>query len=420
MGAPKRRRVKHASSRPSWFTRAILSIFAVATTTLIVSSSEDADAKTPGATYCFYGTCHRVKTLTETEALVGTDMTLSASFYDDCRRDRLNPCGLTSSGERFDSSSPNNAASPIFPDGTKLLVWSPENGQAAEIRVNNAGPYWGGRKLDVSSAAARLLGFAHRGVARLKVRVLEAPTKAEATYSKNRHYQPVKGSIGSYAGMEMAAAGFSALSGLEMVASSMLAPVASNAQIVADGSMKLPPRLDVAALEKELVPDLDGMGEVATVQTASLKSNSSAEFVRLLDTLDDLALPAAKAAVVADAGDVTTASPAQAEEEKTVSDTPRAKPRQRSAEARARAKASSAGAVRVADAGPFSTPASLRRTPSSSTRTGYQPSSLTSDGPHDMSMFGRHDHVEMVASAAVPRAKFAQKRAQLKGGRPAA
>ena len=163
-----------------------------------------AEAKTPGKSYCFYGKCHRVKTIAETEALIGKDEALSASHYDSCKRDRYNPCGLTSSGEVFDSESPNNAASPIYPDGTTLLVWAPATRSSLVIRVNNAGPYWGDRKLDVSRKAAEVLGFAGQGVAKLMVRVIDAPTAAEATYKRNRKYDPVPGYIGQFASLDEA------------------------------------------------------------------------------------------------------------------------------------------------------------------------------------------------------------------------
>ncbi|MGE0024939.1 MAG: septal ring lytic transglycosylase RlpA family protein [Hyphomicrobium sp.] len=168
------------------------------------SGSGAAEAKTPGKTYCFYGTCHRVKTIAETEALVGTEETVSASHYDSCARDRYNPCGLTSSGEAFDSEAPDNAASPTYPDGTTLLVWSPETRASLVLRVNNAGPYWGDRKLDVSRKAAEVLGFAAQGVATLQVRVIDAPSVDEATYKKDRTYDPVPGYIGEFASLDEA------------------------------------------------------------------------------------------------------------------------------------------------------------------------------------------------------------------------
>jgi rare lipoprotein A len=166
-----------------------------------------AEAKTPGKTYCFYGKCHRVKTISETEALVGTETTLMASHYDSCKRDRYNPCGLTSSGEAFDADAPNTAASPVYPDGTTLLVWAPDTKASIVMRVNNAGPYWGNRMLDVSRGAAEVLGFAGQGVAKLMVRVIDAPSVEEATYKRNRTYDPVPGFIGQFASIDEAQTG---------------------------------------------------------------------------------------------------------------------------------------------------------------------------------------------------------------------
>jgi rare lipoprotein A len=163
-----------------------------------------AEAKTPGKTYCFYGKCHRVRTIAETQRLVGTEETVMASHYDSCKRDRYNPCGLTSSGERFNPEAPDNAASPIYPDGTTLLVWSPDTRASVVLRVNNAGPYWGNRRLDVSRKAAEVLGFAKRGVAKLKIRVIGAPTAEEARYKRNRKYDPVPGYIGQFASLDEA------------------------------------------------------------------------------------------------------------------------------------------------------------------------------------------------------------------------
>lgn len=155
-------------------------------------------AKTPGKVYCFNRTCHRVKTIAETRRDVGRRQSVVASFYDDCRRDRYNPCGLTSSGERFRPHAPDNAASPIYPDGTKLLVRNPANGKVLIVRINNAGPYWRKRTLDLSRAAAEELGFRRRGIARLQVKVLTAPSRSEARYRRNRTYAPVPGYIGRH------------------------------------------------------------------------------------------------------------------------------------------------------------------------------------------------------------------------------
>lgn len=207
MRTPSTRR---AASGVHKIGRAGLASLVPAVGALLVATSVGggtAEAKTPGKTYCFYKKCHRVKTIAETRALIGKDEALMASHYDSCKRDRYNPCGLTSSGERFNSEAADNAASPIYPDGTTLLVWSPDTKVSLVLRVNNAGPYWGNRRLDVSRRAAEKLGFAKRGVAKLKVRVISAPTTAEARYKRNRKYDPVPGYIGEFASLDEAQAG---------------------------------------------------------------------------------------------------------------------------------------------------------------------------------------------------------------------
>lgn len=186
-----------------------------------------AEAKTPGSTYCFVGTCHRVKTLGETHALVGKEELIQASFYDDCSRDRFNPCGLTSSGERFRPNDADNAASPIYPDGTMLLIRNPATEATAVVRVNNAGPYWGKRKLDVSVGAAQKLGFTKSGVAKLEVKVLKAPSASEARYSRNRKYEPVPGYIGRFANADAASANVMTYMALQKMTEGLLAPAAA-------------------------------------------------------------------------------------------------------------------------------------------------------------------------------------------------
>ena len=163
-----------------------------------------ASAKTPGARYCFGGSCHRVSTLAQTETLVGWRGYVLASFYDDCHRDRLNPCGLTSSGAVFRSDLPDNAASPLFPDGTIILAYNPKSGDASVLRITNAGPYSGGRKLDVSRAGAESLGFTSQGVTHLVVSVLKSPTIEEATYVKYHVYSKVPGHIGKFETFDLA------------------------------------------------------------------------------------------------------------------------------------------------------------------------------------------------------------------------
>lgn len=163
-----------------------------------------AHAKSPGTRYCFHGYCHRVGTLAQTDTLVGWRGYVLASYYDSCHRDRLNPCGLTSSGAVFRADLADNAASPLLPDGTVILAYNPKSGDASVLRITNAGPYSGERKLDVSRAAADKLGFRKQGVAGLVIIVLQSPTKAEANYVGRRVYPKVPGYLGRFATVDIA------------------------------------------------------------------------------------------------------------------------------------------------------------------------------------------------------------------------
>ncbi len=214
--------------------------------------SEAAEAKIPGKTHCYFGICHRVKTLAETERLVGSKTIVQASYYDDCKVDRFNPCALTSSGEVFRPHRPDNAASPIYPDGTTLLLWNPKSGSAAVVRVNSAGPYHGKRTLDVSRATAEKLGFKRAGVAQLHVQVLSAPTEAESRYKKHRTYAAVPGPIGNFDSIELA-----------MVDTARLMPTFTAPTQVA--ALELPQSLKLSKLPLDNAKAVNAAGRNATV-----------------------------------------------------------------------------------------------------------------------------------------------------------
>jgi rare lipoprotein A len=59
------------------------------------------------------------------------------------------------------------AAHRTLPFGTMLRVCRIE--KCALVRINDRGPYVRGRVLDLSQAAADLLGMRHRGVAYLRI-----------------------------------------------------------------------------------------------------------------------------------------------------------------------------------------------------------------------------------------------------------
>jgi rare lipoprotein A len=64
------------------------------------------------------------------------------------------------------------AAHRTLPFGTRIRVTNLANGRRVVLRVNDRGPYRKGRVIDVSHAAARKLGFAQYGIARVRIDVL--------------------------------------------------------------------------------------------------------------------------------------------------------------------------------------------------------------------------------------------------------
>ena len=59
-----------------------------------------------------------------------------------------------------------------LPFGTRVLVTNLANARAAILTVNDRGPFVRGRIVDVSTAAAGILGMLNAGVAQVRVRVM--------------------------------------------------------------------------------------------------------------------------------------------------------------------------------------------------------------------------------------------------------
>jgi rare lipoprotein A len=78
----------------------------------------------------------------------------------------------TASGEAF---NPNEltAAHRTLPFGTKLRVTNVSTGQSVTVRVNDRGPFVPGRVVDVSHSAAESLGMTGKGVAKVKLDVVQ-------------------------------------------------------------------------------------------------------------------------------------------------------------------------------------------------------------------------------------------------------
>ncbi len=77
----------------------------------------------------------------------------------------------SASGEIFNASE-LTAAHPSLPFGTLVRVVNMDNNQAVVVRINDRGPYAHGRVIDISTAAANVIGLISSGVAPVRLEVL--------------------------------------------------------------------------------------------------------------------------------------------------------------------------------------------------------------------------------------------------------
>jgi len=75
---------------------------------------------------------------------------------------------ITASGERM---NPNalTAAHRTLPFGAKVRVENLRNGRAVVVRINDRGPFSGGRVIDLSKAAAAKIGMVSSGTAKVRL-----------------------------------------------------------------------------------------------------------------------------------------------------------------------------------------------------------------------------------------------------------
>ncbi len=64
------------------------------------------------------------------------------------------------------------AAHKTLPFGTRVRVTHAGNGRSVIVRINDRGPYVRGRTLDLSRAAASVIGMVGQGVARIRMEIL--------------------------------------------------------------------------------------------------------------------------------------------------------------------------------------------------------------------------------------------------------
>lgn len=80
----------------------------------------------------------------------------------------------TASGESYDMHEFTGAHKDL-PFGTLIKVRNLRNGKEVVVRVNDRGPYVKSRIVDLSRAAASVLGIVSRGTARVSIQVISFP-----------------------------------------------------------------------------------------------------------------------------------------------------------------------------------------------------------------------------------------------------
>ncbi|HHP7245275.1 MAG TPA: septal ring lytic transglycosylase RlpA family protein, partial [Elainellaceae cyanobacterium] len=81
----------------------------------------------------------------------------------------------SASGEVFNQNA-LTAAHRSLPFGTMVEVTNRNNGLSVVVRINDRGPFGGGRVIDLSAGAARAIGMIQTGVAPVTIDVLGANT----------------------------------------------------------------------------------------------------------------------------------------------------------------------------------------------------------------------------------------------------
>lgn len=97
----------------------------------------------------------------------------------------------TANGERYNPDG-MTAAHRTLPFGTIVEVKNLRNGRTARLRINDRGPFVGGRIIDVSRGGARALGLMGSGTARVRVTAQSRGVRAANTGKRSTRASRVK------------------------------------------------------------------------------------------------------------------------------------------------------------------------------------------------------------------------------------
>lgn len=79
---------------------------------------------------------------------------------------------LTANGEKYDMHA-LTAAHKTLPLGTEVLVTNLDNGKKVQVRINDRGPFHGGRIIDLSKAAAKEIGILNAGKGKVHIKSID-------------------------------------------------------------------------------------------------------------------------------------------------------------------------------------------------------------------------------------------------------
>ena len=86
-------------------------------------------------------------------------------------------CSVPATGWQASTAAPSRLRTArglnCSPFGTKVRVTNVRSGRTVTVRINDRGPFVPGRVIDLSQAAAEELGIVGRGIAKVKLDVVQ-------------------------------------------------------------------------------------------------------------------------------------------------------------------------------------------------------------------------------------------------------
>lgn len=103
---------------------------------------------------------------------------------------------LTASGERYNMYS-MTAAHRTYALNTRLKVTNLRTKKSVIVRVNDRGPFYRTRDIDLSYGAAKKIGLTRKGVDKVKIKVISSPKK-KGVYKKSAKKKSIKIQLASF------------------------------------------------------------------------------------------------------------------------------------------------------------------------------------------------------------------------------